>query len=88
VNALTCTSEVVFKHELFQPASMDAFELEYDFVHGGIKAIRGKRVQMQGEGRGGRTRKDGGGSFIICKICDRVLKIYKLFNGAPPSAWR
>jgi len=38
VNALrsTCTSEVVFKLGdtscLFQPASMDVFELEYDFV--------------------------------------------------------
>jgi len=34
VNALTCTSEVAFKlgDKLFQPASIDAYELEYDFV--------------------------------------------------------
>ena len=40
MNAVTCTTEVVFKlggttrvTELFQPAFVDAFELEYDFVH-------------------------------------------------------
>jgi len=40
VNALTCTSEVAFKlgDKLFQPASIDAYELEYDFVKVKVKA--------------------------------------------------